>query len=157
MKNRGKQFEDRFKKDFEESVPNSTIFRLADQISYLKETSRNPCDFICFANGFLYLTECKSTHASTFNFNKLKQYDKLLPYSKKWHVHPIVVIWFEDYDEVLIARIDSIKKMKDDGLKSINVAKTDRNMYNIITVPSIKLRVFLKSDYTCIDKLKGDW
>ena len=52
--NKGKQFEERVKKDWLESFPGSALTRLYDQVSGYKEVSRNICDFIyhldCFTS-----------------------------------------------------------------------------------------------------------
>ena len=44
--------------------------------------------------------------------------------------------------------------MKNDGLKSINIKTTDKKLYNIIEIPSVKKRVFMDSDYRCLADLK---
>jgi len=53
--------------------------------------------------------------------------------------------------------ISTITKLKEDGKKSVNVKMLDDNSYNIIEIPSVKKRVFLDSDYSCLMNLKeGD-
>lgn len=59
-------------------------------------------------------------------------------------------MWFIDYDKVICFPIESLEKMKQDGLKSINI-KTYEN-YPHIDIPSIKKRVFMDSDYTILFK-----
>ena len=152
MKNRGKDFEKRFERDFKSSFPLSTIIRIPDQISYYKQSSRNICDYICFTNDRLFLVECKETTENTFNWAKFKQYDKMLSYKNNYHVIPIVVIWFTDHDKILAVRVDEIEKMKQDGLKSINI--NHLGDYQILDIPSVKKRVYLESDYKVILELE---
>ncbi len=44
--------------------------------------------------------------------------------------------------------------MKADDKKSVNVKMLDDKSYNIIEIPSVKKRVFLDSDYSCLLNLK---
>ena len=152
MKNRGKDFEKRFERDFKSSFPLSTIIRLPDQISYYKQSSRNVCDYICFTDDRLFLVECKETIGNTFNWAKFKQYDIMLSYKDNYHVVPIIIIWFIDHDKILATRVDEIEKMKQDGLKSININHLGN--YQILDIPSVKKRVYLESDYKAILELE---
>lgn len=43
-----------------------------------------------------------------------------------------------------------MEKMIKNGEKSIGVRMLDQKEYNILTIPSIKKRVFLDSDYKCL-------
>lgn len=146
-KNYGKEFENKFKNDFMRTFPGEFILRLKDNTSKYKNTSKNPCDFICHIDGKIYMTEVKCHYGNTFPFSALSQYDEL---SEGWcdlkDVRRCVIIWMIDHSVVLCAPISEITKMMKDGLVSINI-KTFKK-YNIIELDSIKRRVFLDTDYT---------
>lgn len=73
--NYGKKFEAKLKEDFLK-IPDSKILRLYDvTMGYAKVC--NPCDFIYYKYPYMFMLECKSTEANTFNFNKLRQYEDL--------------------------------------------------------------------------------
>lgn len=154
--NRGKQFEQRFKEDFEKSFPDGTIDRIYDQVSGYKTIS-NISDFIGYNKPNIFYLECKSTHENTFNFNKLTQYDKLTVKVGIPGVRVGVIIWFIKYDRVVYVPINTITKMKNDGLKSVNITNIDDTDYRFFNVPSKKLRVFMDSDYKFLaDTAEGD-
>ena len=154
-RNLGKQFENKFREDWIKSFPKSFIFRLKDDVSRYAMTAANPCDFICYVKNRLYLIETKTIQGNTFPFSNLSQYDKLLSYSDVDGLVAGVIIWFSERDKVFFVPIQSAKKMRDDGLKSVNVKNALENYY-IIDIPSKKKRVFLDSDYTVLsDILSG--
>ena len=82
MDNRGKNFELKFRKDLQKSFPNSFILRLNDQITGYKETSKNPCDFILFNSGKLFLLEVKTHKGASLPFSAIPQYERLLNYEE---------------------------------------------------------------------------
>ena len=152
--NRGKDFEERFEKDWLESFPpNSTfLIRLKDDTSGYFHESTNPSDFICFVNKKLFLVEAKAHYGTRLNFKTdLRQYDALLSYKDIPDVHPCVVVWFIDYDCVIFAPIQEIEKMVNDGKKSLHVKNCFN--YNCINVPAKKLRVFMKCDFAFMEDL----
>ena len=61
----GKAWEAKFKADWQKQFPNGAILRLPDQVSGYKHTSRNPCDFVCYAEGVMLLVECKECAEGT--------------------------------------------------------------------------------------------
>ena len=64
--NRGKDFEERFKEDWDKCFPGTLIFRLKDQMNGFKQTSQNPCDFIGFpGKDTLFMIECKSHNGAS--------------------------------------------------------------------------------------------
>lgn len=154
--NRGKQFELRFKEDWIRSM-SSCIDRIYDQVSGYKTVS-NISDYIAFKYPLLFYLECKSTNEGTFNFARLTQYDKLV--SKlgcEKGVRIGVVIWFVNNDRVIYVPIKTIKEMKSDGLKSVNIRTIDGSGYRFFDIPSKKLRVFMESDYSILTKTEeGD-
>lgn len=153
MRDRGKQFEDTFRQNWETTFPNSVIIRLPDQMSGYKNTSRNICDFICFNDGVLYLIECKSHKGASIPFSDIPQYTLMKDYVGKFGVRCGVVLWLIEKDLVFYIPIDTITQMKKDGKKSVGV-KAFNGGYNIKLVPSKKKRVFMESDYSLLLELK---
>lgn len=152
--NKGKQFENRFREDWVKSFPKSFILRLQDQVSGYKYTSRNPCDFICYANRTLFLIECKSHSGNTFPLTNFTQYVIMKSYSNIDNIIAGIVLWMYDHDVVVFIPIEEITKMKQADLKSFNIKMLNTNDYNIIKIPSKKLRTFMESDYSIL--LKGE-
>ena len=151
--NRGKQFESRFQKDWKRCFPNTLVLRLKDDTSGYYGNSKNPCDFICFPGNKLYMLEVKSHYTNRFPFSAFTQYDTLITYKDCKDVEIGLIVWFIDFDRVIYFPLESIIKMREDGLKSINLNKVEElNKYNHIEIPSQKKRVFLESDYYCIIK-----
>jgi Holliday junction resolvase len=145
-KNRGKQFEERFKEDWIRTMPESSIDRIYDQVSGNKTIS-NISDFIGYKKPNIFYLECKSTRENTFNFHKLTQYEKLTGKVGIPGVRVGVVIWFIEHDRVIYVPIKTITQMKEDGLKSVNIRELDNTNYRFFNIPSKKLRVFMESDY----------
>ena len=144
--NMGKRFESKFMADWKKSFPQSFIFRLKDDTSQFKFSSKNPCDFICFVDGLLFLVETKTVHDRRFPLSNLTQYDKLISYKDIEGVIPCVVIWYIENDVVLAAHIKTIESMKEEKVKSILYDITDCK-YKLLSIPSKKKRVFMDSDY----------
>ena len=151
----GKMFETKFKEDWIRTFPDSFILRLYDTTNGFQNIG-NPSDFICYNKGLLFLAEVKSVQSASFPFTNLRQYDRLLTYSHKQGVRPVVIIWFTKHNQVLAVPIVTIKKMKRDGLKSINPEKIERDKYFVVEVPSVKLRTFMKSDYSVLMTIPED-
>lgn len=150
--NRGKQFESLFAKQWKQSFPNSFIYRLKDDTSGYALTAANPADFICYVKGRVYLIETKTIKGNTFPLSNLSQYDKLLSYSGIDGLVAGVIIWYYERDKVFFVPIETFKKMKEDGLKSVNV-RTALDNYYVLDIPSTKKRVFLDSDYSILTSI----
>ena len=146
--NRGKKFENRFKTDWVESVKDSFIYRLNDQMSgYLG--SSNVCDFICYKYPNIFLIDTKSIQGNTLPFSDLRQYDQMLEYKNIKGVRVGFVVWFVDHDKVLWIPVQTMEKIQKEGLKSYNIRKMFGNDdYPILEIPSYKLRTFMKSNYS---------
>ena len=113
--------------------------------------SSNPCDFLCLPKDKLFMIECKSHYKNRFPWSDFSQYEDLLTFRHCKNVNIGLVVWLIDYDRVLYFPLDTITKMKKDGLKSINIRKEkELNRYEYIEIPSIKKRVYMESDYSCI-------
>lgn len=148
----GKAFEEHFKEDWKKSFPNSFILRLPDQMSGYKY-SNNICDFICFNGGILYLIECKAHKGASLPFDKISQYPKLLDKANIYGIRSGVILYLYEKYRVFYIPVTTIKKMKEDGKKSVGIKALEEG-YNIIEIPSKKLRVFTDSDYSILQNLK---
>lgn len=150
----GKKWEERFKKDYKRCFPNTLIYRLPDQQSgYSGGGSSNPCDFICYTGNVVLMVECKATAGASIPFNAIRQYEKMLDFKGLEKTYPGVVVWFYEKDIVIWVSIEEMEKMVLDGEKSIGLRMIDdkkpyKKAYNIISIPSKKLRTFMESDYT---------
>lgn len=150
----GKKFELKFKEDFLK-VPGSTIDRLYDVTMGYKHIS-SVSDFIGYVYPNIFYLECKSHKGNTFPLTNLTQYDKLIEKAGIQGVRAGAIIWFYEHDRVVYVPVATIKKMKDDGKKSVNITK-DLDEYRIIEIPGKKLRTFIDSDYTVLKNLEeGD-
>lgn len=154
MISRGKQFESKFKEDWLKSFPDGFLYRLPDQMSGYKATSKNLSDFIGFNLNTLYLIECKSHEGNTFPFSCLTQYDKLIHKVGIKGVRVGVILWMIDHDKVLYIPISTITKMKEDNKKSFNIKMLETKEYNVKEIPSKKLRTFMDSDYLILKDLQ---
>lgn len=149
---RGKKFEERFKKDWIDSVKESFIYRLNDQMSGYMGSS-NICDFICYNYPNIFIIDCKSIQGNTLPFSDLRQYDKMLEYKNIKGLYVGFIVWFVDHDRVLWIPIQTMEKIKGEGLKSFNIRKmVDPADYFFLEIPSYKMRTFMKSDYNALIK-----
>lgn len=158
----GKKFEDRFRIDYKRCFPNTLIYRLPDQQSgYASGGSSNPCDFFCYPGDCVLMVECKAHKGQSLPFTAIRQYEKLLEYRGLNKVFPGVVVWFYEKDIVIWVSIEEMEKMVLDGEKSIGLRMIDdkkpyKKSYNIVTLPSKKLRTFMETDYNyLVEVLNG--
>ena len=158
----GKKFEERFKKDYIQCFPDTLIYRLPDQQSgYAGGGSSNPCDFMCYPCSCVLMVECKAHAKASIPFSAIPQYERLLDYKGKYKTFPGVVVWFYEKDIVIWVYIEEMEKMVNDGEKSIGLRMIDekkpyKKSYNIITLPSKKLRTFMETDYNyLVEVLNG--
>ena len=146
----GKKFEERFKLDWVNST-GGVIVRLYDNTSGYLSIS-NVSDYICYKYPNIFFIECKSHKGSSIPFSAITQYDKLIKFSNIFGVRSGVVLWLYEKDIVLYIPVIVIKQLKDIGEKSVGIRHLDE--YDIIKIPSEKLRVFMKSDYSVLLSLK---
>lgn len=158
----GKKFEERFRTDYKRCFPNTLIYRLPDQQSgYAGGGSSNPCDFLCFTGNEVLMVECKAHKGASIPFNAIRQYEKMLDFKGFEKTYPGVVVWFYEKDIVIWVSIEEMEKMVLDGEKSIGLRMIDdkkpyKKAYNIMTIPSKKLRTFMESDYNyLVEVLNG--
>lgn len=148
--NYGKKFEERFKLDWIKST-GGVIIRLYDNTSGYLSIS-NISDYICYKYPNIFFIECKSHKGSSIPFTAISQYDKLLSFSNIKGIRAGVVLWLYEKDIVLYIPVKTIKLLKDSGEKSVGIRHLKD--YDIIEIPSKKLRVFMESDYNVLLSLK---
>lgn len=151
-RDRGKEFELKFKKDFIRTVLDSSIDRIYDSVSGYKSVS-NISDFICYKFPNLFFIELKSCKGASLPFSNITQYDKLKDKVGIPGVRAGVILWLYEKDIVMYIPISTITKLKNDGKKSVGLKAIEEG-YNIKVIPSIKKRVFMDSDYSCLLELK---
>lgn len=150
----GKKFEDRLKEDFQETMPEGTIDRIYDTVNGLKGVS-NISDFIGYNYPIHFYIEAKTHKGASIPFENITQYDKLVEKVGIKGVRAGVVLWLYEKDKVLYIPIATITQLKNDGEKSVGIRHLGK--YRIIEIPSTKLRVFMKSDYSVLMELNdGD-
>lgn len=147
MASRGKKFEDRFRADWKDSVPESMCYRLFDAMGGFKSVS-NVGDFICYKYPFIYLIDCKSKEGNTLPFSDLRQLDQMMEYVNIPGVNVGFIVWFIDHSRVLWIPAETMYKIKQEGLKSFNINKMKSEDYFFLEIPSKKLRMFMTSDYS---------
>ena len=143
--NRGKQFEDLIREQFEK-IDNITITRLYDVTMGYKQVN-NPCDLIVYKKPNILFIECKALHGNTLNFRgniRENQWEKLLHYSKVPGVIAGVLVWFIDRDETYFIDILTLEILKKCGKKSFNASK--KYYMNIIKIQGHKKKVFFDYD-----------
>ena len=115
-----------------------------------KEVSGNPCDFLCFADGKLYLVECKEHKGASIPFSAIPQYPRLLSHKGYENVYPGITIWFSEKDIIIWVPIEEAEKMVKDGEKSIGLRMLKDDKYKITVIPTEKKRVYLDADYSIL-------
>ena len=150
--NQGKKFELKFKEDWLKTIKNATskdafLLRLYDSTNGFVNIS-TPCDFIGFANGKLFLIECKSHNGASIPLTAIPQYSRLLAYKDFENIFPGIIVWFKDKDCVIWFPVATIEKEIAKGKKSINYQIADDVESGAIKLPGIKKRVFIDTDYS---------
>jgi len=166
-KNRGKKFEDIVKQAFER-VPGVSVDRLHDQTTGYLGAS-NICDFIVYKKPFEYYIECKSVHGNTLSIHSVPkadkngvlhgfygnitdtQWDGLLEKSEIPGVTAGVMCWWIDKDITLFLPIQLLKRLRDNGSKSIRYDLAEY-LETPIVIQGHKKRVFF--DYNMEQFLK---
>lgn len=149
MANRGKQFETKFKDQWLTTVNDSMVYRLYD-VTMGYKTIANVGDFICYKYPYCYIIDCKSKEGNTLPFSDLRQYDLMLDYKNIKGLYVGFIVWFIDHDRVLWIPIQTMEKIKNEGLKSFNINKMKQEDYWYLDIPSKKLRTFVDSDYSAL-------
>ena len=145
----GKQFEQIFKKNWEETVGDSFQYRLNDQMSGYMGSS-NISYFICYKKPDLFLIECKTHLGNTFPFSAFRQYEGLLEWKGVSGVHAGVILWMRDHDLVLWIPVETFEKLRKEDKKSFNIKLVGNPEYESLVLPSKKKRKFLDTDYSAL-------
>ncbi len=153
--NRGKQFEAKMREDWKATM-SKCIDRLYDSMSGYVSIS-NISDFIAFKKPNIFYIECKSHEGNTFPISCLTQYDKLTCKVGIDGVRAGVILWMIDHDTVLYVPISTFTKLIEDGKKSFNIKMVGDENYPSLVIPSVKKRVFMDSDYSCMTSLPEGW
>jgi len=145
----GKKWEDKFRLGWLDCFPKPRgwLYRLADQITGFKDTSGNPCDFLCHEDGKLFMVECKEHKGASIPFQAIPQYARLLEHKDYDNVYPGVLIWFSEKSTVIWVNIYEMEKMVKDGEKSIGLRMLNEGKYHILVLPSEIKRTYPKVDY----------
>lgn len=149
MASRGKKFEEKFKEQWINTVPDSVCYRLYDTTMGYKSIA-NVGDFLCYKFPLLFIVDCKSKEGNTLPFSDLRQYNLMLGYMGIKGVQTGFMTWFVDHDRILWIPIETMKKISDEGLKSFNINKMSPEEYFYLDIPSKKMRTFLNSNYLSI-------
>ena len=157
MSNKGKQFEQRLRKDWLNSIEDTVIYRLNDQMSGFKG-STNIGDFIGYKYPLIFIIDAKTKKGNTIGFSDIRQYDKMLEYKDIKGVFTGVICWFYERDKVVWIPIQTLYKLKQDDKKSYNIKMLDSNEYPAFEIPSKKLRTFMDTDYNkFVEYCKGEF
>lgn len=126
--NRGKEFEDLFKRFCEDHHVN--CIRFHDVMQGFKSVN-NPCDFVISKDRFemSLLVECKSTNSTSFSL-KFRQHDLLANLD---NFNSLVLVWFIKRKEIWALSIQNILQMEKDGLNSFNPDKHKKYGQKITT------------------------
>jgi len=147
----GKKFEAHLRENWKNSVPDSFLYRLNDQMSGYQGSS-NISDFIGFKAPNLFLIECKAHAGNTFPFSDFRQYEGLVKWKDIAGVRAGVVLWLYDHDIVCWIPITTFEQLKQENKKSFNVKMVSDDNYECLVLPSVKKRTFMDTDYSALIK-----
>ena len=153
MINYGKKFEEKFKLDWQESIPDSCIIRLYDNVSGYLSIS-NVSDYLCYKYPNIFIIECKSHKGASIPFDAITQHNKMIHYVGITGLRVGVILWLYEKDKVLYIPTRVIQQLIDEGEKSVGIRHLQK--YDILEIPSEKLRVFMKSDYSVLLSLQEE-
>ena len=144
----GKKAEDKIAEWLDRPESAYSFDRIPDQMSGFYGSS-NICDFACFKSPNMYYIESKATWEDRFDFSMLteKQHDGLLEKSKIQNVYGLVIVLFATYKRAFVIDIREIKKLEDEGKKSINIKKIDKWQINYTEIRTIPNNRKLLLDY----------
>lgn len=125
--NIGKKAEHKIEEWLDRPAEGYSFDRIPDQMTG-RYDSKNICDFTCYKCPEMYYIESKATWEDRFDFSMIteKQHDGLLEKSQIAHVHGWVIILFLTYKRAFVIDIREIKKLEDQGIKSLNIKKIDK-------------------------------
>ena len=112
-------------------------------------------DYIGYIYPNIFYLECKSHAGASIPMRNITQYDNLCKKIGIKGVRSGIVLWLTEKDKIFYIPASTIKKMKEDGEKSIGLRHIGK--YKLIEIPSTKKRVFMDSDYSVLKTLEeGD-
>lgn len=141
--NRGKQFEQQIRDAFEKS-DDTSVYRLQDSQSGYAGVA-NICDFIVYHYPVQFFIECKCHYGNTLPFSCItdRQWDGLLEMSRIKGICAGIIVWFIDHDKTVFIPIERLQAYKEQGFKSVNIAK----MWDIDWIDIIGTKKRILFDY----------
>lgn len=123
----GKKAEAKIQEWLDRPAEGYSFDRIPDQMTGFFG-SKNICDFTCFKSPYMYYIESKATENDRFDFSMLTetQHDGLLAKSQIENVFGWVIVLFVTYKRAFVIDIREIKRLEDEGKKSINIKKIDK-------------------------------
>lgn len=123
----GKKAEGKIKEWLDKPTEGYSFDRIPDQMTGMIG-SKNICDFTCFKSPYMYYIESKATENDRFDFSMLTetQHDGLLEKSQIAYTYGWVIVLFATYKRAFVIDIREIKRLEDEGKKSINIKKVDK-------------------------------
>lgn len=117
------------------------IDRIPDQMTGFYG-SKNICDFILFKSPNLYYIESKATWDDRFDFTLITEYQWEEIYKKSLidNVYGWIIILYLTYKRAFILDIQDIRRLSDNGIKSLNIKKIDKWDLKYFEIPTIKSR-----------------
>lgn len=147
--NRGKQFEDQIRKDFER-VPGTYVTRLLDPMAGYAGV-RNVCDFIIYKRPIQLLIECKTHYGKSLPFSCItqNQWNGLLAASATPGVKAGVLLWLVDCDATYYIPIGLLEEMKQGGGKSVSFKWLEQfaEIGSVIKINATKKRTLFTYDF----------
>lgn len=123
----GKKAEQKIREWLDKPEDGISFDRIKDQMTGFFGSS-NICDFTCFKSPYMYYIESKATWEDRFDFSLITktQHDGMLDKSKIHNVMGLVIVLFASHQRAFILDIRDIKRLEDEGIKSVNIKKLDR-------------------------------
>lgn len=123
----GKEAEEQIRKWLDRPSEGYSLTRLYDQMNGFYG-SKNICDFILYRYPNIYYIESKATWEDRFDFSMLTdtQHDGLLDKSEIEGAFGVVIVLFASYKRAFTLNINDIKRLEDQGQKSLNIKKIDK-------------------------------
>lgn len=127
MANEGKRWEGIVRGQLESDV-DCSVDRLPDPTMGYKGV-RNICDFVAYKYPHQFYIEAKSCKGNTLPFSNIteNQWEGLLEKSRYNGVGAFVLVWFVEHDQVVIADIRYLEKIRNLGKKSLNINQVVRD------------------------------
>lgn len=145
-KNRGKDFENEIRKALDQTE--ISIDRFCDPMGKYAGV-KNICDLGAYRYPYKYYFECKEIQGNTLNFKsdiKEHQWNGLQEKQKVPGVLAGVLVWYFDHDETYFVDIITLRIMKENGWKSVNIKDIQSGIVKATKLPASKKRVLFSYD-----------